>query len=137
MIIVWLDLPSVANENAAGRVIVPRGGNMVRVFVLSKNSLFGAGIESLLGQVAQLDIVTPPEDMASLEERIQECQPDVIIVNCDDPKDELTSAILCALHERLDIRVIGLSLRDNNLFVYRGEQKQIVQVDDLLHAIKD
>ncbi len=110
---------------------------MVRVFVLSKNSLFGAGIESLLGQVAQLDIVTTPEDMASLEERIQECQPDVIIVNCDDPKDELTSAILCALRERLDVRVIGLSLRDNNLCVYRGEQKQIVQVDDLLHAIKD
>ena len=110
---------------------------MVRVFVLSNNSLFGAGIESLLGQVAQLDIVTTPEDMSSLEERIQECHPDVIIVNCDDPKDELTSAILCALRERLDVRVIGLSLRDNNLCVYRGERKEIVQVEDLLRAIKD
>lgn len=110
---------------------------MTRVFVLARNSLFGKGIESLLGQETQLDIVAMPEDLASLEERILECRPDVIIVNCDDPKDELTSAILCALRERLDVRVIGLSLRDNKLCVYRGEQKQIVQVDDLLHAIQD
>lgn len=110
---------------------------MTRVFVLSRNSLFGKGIETLLGQETELEMVTTSEDLNTLEERIQECHPDVIIVNCDDPKDELTSAILCAVRERLDVRVIGLSLRDNNICVYRGEQKQIFQVEDLLHAIED
>jgi DNA-binding NarL/FixJ family response regulator len=110
---------------------------MIRVIVLTRNSLFGKGIESLLGQEMELEIVTSSEDLDSLEACIQECQPDVIIVNCDDPKDELTSAILCAVRERLDVRVIGLSLRDNSICVYRGEQKQIVQVEDLLHAIED
>ena len=110
---------------------------MVRVFVLTRNSLFGKGIESLLGQDARLEIVSTPEQFESLEKRIQECRPDVVIVNCDDPKDELTSAILCAVRERLDVRVIGLSLRDNSICVYRGEQKQIFQVEDLLHAIQD
>ena len=110
---------------------------MTRVFVLTRNSLFIKGIESLLGHAAGLEIVTTPEDILTLEETIQEFHPDVIIVNCDDPKDDLTSAIFCAIRQRLNLRVIGLSLRDNNISVYRGEQKQIVQVDDLLHAIEE
>lgn len=110
---------------------------MVRVFVLTRNSLFGKGIESLLGQDARLEIVSTPAQFESLEKSIQERRPDVIIVNCDDPKDDLISAILCALRERLDVRVIGVSLLENNIWIYKGEQKQILQVEDLLRAIQD
>jgi hypothetical protein len=72
-----------------------------------------------------------------LVETARETQADVIIVNCDDPDAGLPPMISSMLRERLGICLIGLSLIDNKMCIYRGENKQILDVQDLVQAIRD
>lgn len=107
-----------------------------RVFILSRHSLFSQGIETLLSQDPGLEIVGQDTDIDAAAEFLETCHPDVMVLDCDDPEPDLSPAVLCVLRKRLGIRVIGLSLQDNKLYVYRGEQKQVRQVEDLLTEIE-
>jgi len=109
---------------------------MKRVFVLSRQSLFGMGIEALLAREADIEVIHPESDAETSVECIQTIQPDVVIINCDDPEKETALAIGSILQKRLGIIVIGLSLNDNKICVYRGEQKQVQQLDDLLTTVQ-
>ena len=109
---------------------------MKRVFILSKQSMFGAGIETLLSQEEGIEILSRDTDLSASLECLRKSDPDVVIINCDDPDPELTSAVMDVLRERIGICVIGLSLRNNQISIYRGERKDVRQVDDLLKAIE-
>lgn len=108
---------------------------MKKVFVLSQRSMFHKGIEALLSQRAGLEIVGQDTDPSAAAECIQAQSPDVIILNLDDPEPDLSSAVLCILRDRPGVSIIGLSLRDNQICIYRGEDKQVLEVDDLFEAI--
>ena len=110
---------------------------MKRVFILSRESMFSLGIETLLSQEAGIEIVNRDTNFGASIECIQRHSPDVVIVNCDDPEPELTSAVLSIFRDTLGICVIGLSLENNQISIYRGEKKQVRQVEDLLNAIQD
>ncbi len=99
--------------------------------------MFSQGIETLLSQETGIEIVGQGTDLSASLECIQKHCPDVVIVNCDDPEPELTSVVMDILRDRLGICIIGLSLRNNQISIYRGEKKQVLQVDDLLEAIHD
>lgn len=109
---------------------------MKRVFILSRHSLFGQGIETLLAKEAELDIVGRETDLSAAVECIQRSRLDVVIMDCDDPELDLTPAVMCILRERLGICVIGLSLRDNRICIYRGEHREVREVEDLVAAIQ-
>jgi chemotaxis response regulator CheB len=108
-----------------------------RVFVLSRRSLFHQGIETLLSQQAELEIVGQDTEPSAAVECIQLFNPDVIILNLDDPEPDLSSPVLCVLREKSCIRIVGLSLRENKICVFQGEDKQIERLDDLFDAILD
>jgi len=110
---------------------------MKRVFILSRHSVFSLGIETLLSQETGIEIVSQGTNPRASLECIQRYSPDVVIINCDDPEPELTSVVLDILRDRLGICVISLSLRNNQMSIYRGEKKQICQVEDLLEAIRE
>lgn len=99
--------------------------------------MFGKGIEALLSQESGIEIVGKGADLSTAVECIQENRPDVVIVNLDDPDLDLSPTVRCILRERLGISIIGLSLQDNKISIYRGQEQQIQQIDDLLKAIKD
>jgi chemotaxis response regulator CheB len=107
-----------------------------RVFILSRQSLFSQGIESLLSQHPGLEIVGRDTNFDAAAEFLETSCPDVVILNCDDPDPDLSPTVVCILRKRLGICVIGLSLQDNKLYAYRGEQKQVYQVEDLLETIE-
>ena len=106
-----------------------------RVFVLFRRSLFHQGIKTLLSQETELEIVGQDTEAAAAVACIQTFKPDVVILNLDDPEPDLSSSVLCVLRERTGIRIIGLSLRDNRICVFQGENKEIHQLDDLFDAI--
>ena len=108
---------------------------MKRIYVLSGGSLFLEGIETLLSEAEGFTIVGAHTELPTVES-IQSCNPDVIIVNLDDSEPDLSPAVLCVLKERLGIAIVGLSLRDNKVCIYRGEDKQILGVEDLYEAIQ-
>lgn len=108
---------------------------MKRVFILSRRSLFHQGIETLLSQEAELEIVGQHTEPGEAVECIQKFNPDVIILNLDDPEPDLSSPVLCVLREKACIRIVGLSLRENKICVFQGEDKQIHKLGDLFDAI--
>lgn len=108
---------------------------MKRVFVLSRRSLFYQGIETLLAQKAELEIVGQDTEPRTAVECIHAFEPDVIILNLDDPEPDLSSPVLCVLREKAGIRIVGLSLRENRICVFQGEDKQIHRLEDLFDAI--
>lgn len=99
--------------------------------------MFSKGIESLLSQDKQIDIIHPDDHPnLCLEECLNLTHPDVVILNCDDSDPEISSAALCILRGQMGFSVIGLSLQNNQLSVHHAEQKQVRQVEDLLEAIR-
>lgn len=108
-----------------------------RVYVLSRQCMFGKGLEALLSQEAEIEIVGQGADLSTAVECIHEHKPDVVIVNLDDPELDLSPAVRCILRERLGISIIGLSLLDNKISIYRGQEQQIQELEDLFRAIED
>ena len=110
---------------------------MKRVFILSRHTLFCDGIVALLSQEAGFDVVGQDTELSSAVESIKSLSPDVVIINCDDPEPDLSQVVASLLQNRLGVRIIGLSLEDNKISIYRGEDKQVHQLEDLLKAIED
>ena len=110
---------------------------MKKVIVLDKKALFWSGLESLLSQESDIEMVTWDKKLSDVVECIQQNNPNALIINCDDPSQDLTPAVLCALREKYDMAIIGLSEEHNRVTVYRGEQKQILQIEDLLNVIRN
>ncbi|MCK5315583.1 MAG: response regulator transcription factor [Anaerolineales bacterium] len=108
-----------------------------RVFVLSRRSMFHKGIETLLSQEEGVEIVGHDTEPEVALESIERFSPDVVIVNLDDPEPVLSQTVLCILREKQDISIIWLSLQDNCIRIYRGESKQVHQLEDLLNVIQN
>ena len=108
-----------------------------RVLVLSQQSIFGKGIEALLAKEADIEIVHLSPDEKFTVECIMANQPDVVFMNCDNPEPDLSPTILSILKEKIDVCFVGLSLNDNKISVFRGKEKQIMELSDLLSVIND
>jgi chemotaxis response regulator CheB len=109
--------------------------NVKRIFILSRRSLFHKGIETLLTQESELEIVGQETDPQAAVECIQTFNPDVVLLNLDDPEPDLSSPVLCVLREMSGVRIVGLSLKENKLCIIQGENKKVHQLDDLFDAI--
>ena len=108
---------------------------MKRVYVLSQRTLFQKGIESLLTKGKGFEIVGQEVESSAAIEYIQALNPDVIMINLDDPEQDFSLSVLCILCERMGIKIVGLSLKENKISILKGVNKQIEQVDDLFNAI--
>ncbi len=109
---------------------------MNRVIMLFSHPLFGLGVESLLRQEVGLEIVGRERDTDRAIELIKECRPDVVILDGADPACDPMSVVGRVLSEGAGTRVITLNLQDNTMCVYRGEQRVVKKVEDLVQAIK-
>jgi DNA-binding NarL/FixJ family response regulator len=114
----------------------PEAGVMKRVFILSSHPLFGRGVESLLCRETGLEIVGWETDVDNAIRRIRELQPDVVILDNADPACDPTPAVMRILREGVGTKVIGLNLQDNTMCIYRGEQRVVKEVTDLVEAIE-
>ena len=110
--------------------------SMARVFILSKYPLFGRGVESLLRQETELEIVGQETDADQAIERITELHPDVVIVDSSDPACDPIATITRILKTETPVKVIGLDLKENKIHLYHGEQREARGVEDLVAAIK-
>jgi AmiR/NasT family two-component response regulator len=119
-----------------GVIIQEEAGVIMRVLIVSSHPLFSQGVESLLRREVQLDIVGREMDVDKAVERIKELRPDVVIVDSGHPACDLTPAVMRILREGVGAKVIGLNLQDNTMCIYRGEQRMVKEVKDLVEAIE-
>ncbi|MBM4467201.1 MAG: response regulator transcription factor [Chloroflexi bacterium] len=108
---------------------------MKRIFMLSSHPLFSQGVESLLRRETGLEIVGREADADQALERIKELQPDVVVLDSADLRDPMP-VVMRIFREGVGAKVISLNLKDNTMHVYRGEQRVVKQVEDLVKVIK-
>lgn len=106
------------------------------VFVISSQSLFRSGLDSILRQETHCEILGQAENVEQASEQIKKLQPDIIIVDDTFPPKENPSQAMQLLQLMPGAKVIGLNLRDNQLYIYRATQVLVKNVKDLLEAIE-
>ncbi len=110
---------------------------MKRVFILSSHPLFGRGLENLLRWEEGLEIVGHVADPEQALAQIKTLRPDAVILDSSDPALDRSLVVMRIFREGLRPCVIGLDLRNNTLAIYRGEERIVESVRDLVDAIKD
>lgn len=106
--------------------------NVNRIFIISGHLLFSYGLESLLCEETNLEIIGQEKDMEQAIDQIKRLQPDVVVLDSDNALSQITPI----LHASPGVKVISLSLQNNDLYVYQAKQWVARETEDLLEAIK-
>jgi len=96
--------------------------------------MFAHGLRSLLSQDPDLQLVGQETDIDRALEQIKVSQPDIVILDSSGPsmqKLDLKRILLA----RPGLKVIGLSLNSNNLYIYQATQKVVDSILDFKLAI--
>ena len=109
----------------------------IRVLVLSDESLFSLGVQNLLRQQEALEILCCESDATAVEAYLQMFQPHIVILNSDQRSDTSAPEWIQILRDTPGVKLLGLSLQDNSICIYRGETKQVKEVADLVRAIEE
>lgn len=108
---------------------------MTTVFIVSEYSMFGHGLNSLLSEVEELNVVGQEKDLEQATIRIKSLQPDVVIL-FGNGSEKINTSIINLLKSKSDMQVIGVSVEDNTCYTYRAEQWKTRNVSDLVRVIK-
>ncbi len=109
---------------------------MPRVLLVSRNLLFSSGIARLLAHQANVEVVGQETDPSRAIECVKESKPDVVIVDSDSPEDD-PAGLALAILKTGKVRVIGLGLNDNAIYIYRKERRIAHGVEDLMKAMEN
>ena len=90
----------------------------------------------MLRQEPGLEIIGRETDVGQAIERIRELRPDVVIYDNNEPEVDFRPVVMRILREGLGTKIIGLNLHDNTICIYRGEQRVIEELQDLVEAIE-
>lgn len=108
---------------------------MKRVFIFSSHPLFGRCIETLLRKQGGLEIVGHEKELSRAIEQIRALQPDVVIVDSDEPEASRGTIMMRVMKEGLRTRVVALGLADNKILICHGEQRTVEEIDDFVSSI--
>lgn len=108
---------------------------MKRVLILSGDSLFGLGIRGLLSQEAELTVVGYETDLDRAIERLDELEPDVVLLDQERWPGEPPAQLMGSLGLEKETLVIGLSTRTNTICSYRRAMRPVNRLEDLMEAI--
>jgi len=110
--------------------------NKPRVFVVLSMRLLAEGIQSLISQYDDLELIGTEADLGKAIDSIRSVQPSVIIVDRNQlsPSGEITiDKLFSACPEA---RVIAISLDENRLDLYNRHRVIAMEVEDLIRAIR-
>jgi DNA-binding NarL/FixJ family response regulator len=107
----------------------------MRVLIVSSHTLFGQGMDEWLRQQTGVDIVGRETDIDSAEQRIEQLQPDVILLDIGDEANDPTAALMRFLRDRLDTKIIGVHLRDSCVCIYCKKQHLTQEMKGLLEVM--
>lgn len=109
----------------------------VRVFVVSDSLMFSGGLKSLLSKDPDVEIIGEETEVNRAIKQVKTLQPDVIIWGNSGINPALTQEEIHLVKATPGIKIIGLSLQNNNIIVYQSARKVIGDIQDLVKAIKE
>lgn len=110
---------------------------MKRIFIVSQHPLFSRGVETLLDQKSDFELVGIEENAERAIESIKRLDPDVVILDSNYTSCNSDPMLMRIFQEQSGIQVIGLNLQDNRICIYHSEQRTIHQVEDLCQVIQN
>lgn len=110
--------------------------NTIRVFVISDNLMFSRGLKSLLTCQAEVEIVGEETNIDQAIQQMEVLGPDVIIISDSGRMNDFALEEMRLLKTKPGIKVIGLSLENNDLFIYHSTRMKVTGEKDLFTAIK-
>ena len=108
---------------------------MARIFIISKYPMFAYGLENLLQDKAEAEVAGQQKGVKDALEQIKETQPDVVILDSDQPAQPSALDLVEILQANPGVKVVGLSLRNNHIYTYQSKCWITKSVDDLIKAI--
>jgi len=109
--------------------------NISRVFILASQPLFAEGVQSLLSNQLDMEVVGVATAHPDAFAQVQATTPDVVII---EARGEEQSHLVAQVLESIPgAKVVGLSLEDNRIHIYYQQSKQSQRVEDLLETIRE
>ena len=108
-----------------------------RVLIVENQRLLGAGLQALLTENSDLDIIgVSPSNQIELVRKIRQLQPDVVFLS---EGSRLTNAVdlLALLEDYPRLRVVVISANDHLVRIYDQQQVLIKPANQLLNIIRD
>ena len=105
-----------------------------RIFVLYKNSLFAQGIESLLREKPELEVVGI--DLDREKAGWTHGVPDAVVVDMNDDQANWVGLLSQVLTKNPVVKVICVNSASPTVDIYRHSQLAASKVEDLVEAIR-
>jgi len=108
----------------------------MKCVIVSSYPMFSQGLEKLLDEQTEIEIVGRERDVEQALETIEQLQPDIILLDMSSkPPAYAHSTIMQLLAATPDSKVIAFSLQNNLIHVYQASRWLASGVHDLLQAI--
>jgi hypothetical protein len=105
---------------------------MTRVLMIANDSLLADGMESLLAQEIDLDIV-----QVTYQELVKGDDQSVLIVIDEGPSGSESINVADLFRDRPNLIVIMLSLESRNIYIFESYQLDNPEVDQVIHVIRE
>jgi chemotaxis response regulator CheB len=109
--------------------------NPIRIFIISDSPLFSRGLRNLLTGESEMEIIGEETNLDRAIETIDAVVPDVVILGGSSYTNASVQEEMHLLKAKPGIRVVGLNLQTNDLFIYRATRIVVESVKDLVEAI--
>lgn len=109
---------------------------MINLFIISQHAMFGHGLASLLQAQTEFNILGQETNLEKAIDRVDQLQPDVIILDSEEPKRPPTQEALEILHHLPSVKIVGLNLESNDLIIYQSCRYTVKNETDLIVVIE-
>jgi len=109
-----------ANGFAAGGLAAPRGREAIRVLVVDDHVLYRRGLELVLGQEPDIDIVGEASDGSEAIRRTEELLPDVVLMDVRMPKHSGIEACTAIKEIVPSTKIVMLTISDEESDLYEA-----------------
>jgi len=108
---------------------------MTGIYIISKHPMFGEGIEEMLRCRGGVEILGFERNLPKAVDQIVDLHPDIVVYDCNTDQDEIDAAVMQILKKGVRVKIIGLDIQSNTFYVYKREQHEVQQLEDLLQEI--
>jgi len=110
---------------------------MPSIYIISRHPIFGEGIEEMLRRREGVEILGVEREISKAIDQIVELQPEIVLIDCNDDQEEISTAMMQILRKGVKAKIIGLDIQSNSFYVYKREQHEVQRLDDLIQEIEE
>ncbi len=108
---------------------------MKRVLIFANHSVFWCGVQRLLINAGECELVAWEANLDGALECIRALRPDVVLVEKSRLGPDFRATVMRILDEGHGLQVVALSLEESTIRIYREERRVIAEAEDLVRVL--